>query len=258
MRRLATLGADVRSMGALGWSIYAADRLLDRLTGGRARLWAFRFYAQPVPDEPLLPPARGVSKMVVGVIEASDVAPELFERPKGAIEERFEDGSLCIAARDGQRLAGFMWLRFGVLRERLLACDFEPLPAGLTCWDYDFEVLPRYRLGRTFARLWDEGFRLLRARGVRESVSWIAFSNLASQRAHERMGARRVGWLVVLDAFGYKLAAQSGGPRLRGRPRLRFAGRSERLHVPVDTRNDSAHSVAKNQTPVSGPDPDRG
>ena len=222
MRRLQALRADIRQMGALGWVTYAADRFLDRLTSGRSRLWAFRFYAQPVPARPLLAPAKG-TKLRIGVVRLGEVDPDRFERPAGAVEERFAQGSTCVAALDGEELAGFMWLHFGKLRERLLACDFEPFPAGRTCWDYDFEVFPRFRLGRTFARLWDETYRVLRERGVESSVSWISFSNRASQRAHERMGAQAVGWLIVLEVYGYKLAAQSDAPFVR------WASRDRRL-----------------------------
>ncbi|MFP5406736.1 MAG: N-acetyltransferase family protein, partial [Gammaproteobacteria bacterium] len=229
MSKLAELRADVREMGGVGWSAYATDRLLDRLSAGRARLWAFRFYAQPIPDRPLLAPSRS-TRLRIGVVRPGEIDSRRFERPAGAVEERFAAGSTCIAAVDGEELAGFMWLHFGRLRERLLACDFEPLPSGRTCWDYDFEVFPRFRLGRTFARLWDETYQLLRERGVEASVSWISFSNRASQRAHERMGAQPIGWLAVLELFGYKLAAQSN------RPYVRLAAPGRRLHVRVDAR----------------------
>ena len=249
MPRLKGLRTDIRQMGVAGWMLYATDRLLDRVTRGRARLWAFRFYAQPVPVRPMLSPSQS-TKLRVGKLAPDEIDPLCFDRPAGAIEERFAAGSTCIAALDAQELAGFMWLHFGTLRERLLACDFEPVPAGQTCWDYDFEVLPRFRLGRTFARLWDEAYRLLRDRGVAASVSWIAFPNLASQRAHARMGAQRVGWLIVLDVYGCKFSAQSSRPFVRITPSRR------RLHVrvcanlplediPTRTRETRAKSIIR-------------
>ncbi len=237
MPRLKGLRADIRRMGVVGWMLYAADRLLDRATRGHARLWAFRFYAQPVPTRPMLSPSAS-KKLRVGRLAPDEIDPLRFERPAGAIEERFAAGSTCIAALDAQELAGFMWLHFGTLQERLVACDFEPIPTGQTCWDYDFEVLPRFRLGRTFARLWDEAYKLLRDRGVAASVSWIAFPNLASQRAHARMGAQRVGWLIVLDVYGYKFSAQSNRPFARITPPTR------RLHVQVNVTLPIAHSPA--------------
>lgn len=218
---------DIRAMGKLGWFLHAFDRALRKLTCNHARLWSFRFYAQPVSGQRMLPPATG-TKIVVRTLEPAEIDAEQFERPPGVIERRFEDGSVCIAALDRGSLAGFMWLHFGQLRERLLDCDFEAVPSGRSCWDYDFEIKPKYRLGRTFARLWDEAHQLLRDRGIEASVSWIAFSNQGSQRAHERMGARRVGWLIVFELRGIKLALSSIAPYLHA------AGRGHRLYFPVD------------------------
>jgi hypothetical protein len=227
MSRRQRLRDDLREMGLAGWASYSLDRLLARLTGRRVRFWALQFYAQPVPKEPLLAPARA-SKLKVGLIEVGDVPSALFERPRGAVEKRFQDGSLCVAARSGEAVAGYMWLHFGRLKERMFICDFEAVPTTTACWDYDFEVLPPYRLGRTFVRLWDEAFRILRERGIETTVSWILLSNRASARAHERMGARPAGWLVLLTWAGYGLAVQ---PRA---PFLRLARPGRRLHVQVD------------------------
>lgn len=226
MIKLAALSADIRAMSVVGWLSYATDRLVGRLSAGQVRLWAFRFYAQPVPDQPILAQPRNRS-LDVRQVAAGEIAPSDFGRPAGAVEQRFSNGSACIAALDGDELAGFMWLHFGRLEERLVACDFQALPEGEACWDYDFEIMPRYRLGRTFARLWDEAYRLLRRRGIQASVCWIALSNRSSQRAQERMGALRVGWLIVLDAWDYKLAVQPAWPFVR------FATRNRRLNIRV-------------------------
>lgn len=239
MSSIGAMLSDLRQMGVVPWALYALDRALDRLSKGRARLWSFRFFAQPVPSADLVnTPSSGKSRFAV--LEPGEIPASLFGRPSGAIEERFRGGSTCIAALNGNELSGFMWLQFGALRERLVACDFEPLPANLTCWDYDLEVLPRYRLGRTFARLWDEAFRVLRKRGVQATVSWIAFSNVASRRAHERMGARQVGWLVVLDLFGFKFAAQSTAPFVM------FSPAGHRLRIRVDITKHLPALAAEN------------
>lgn len=251
MTRLEEFRSDIRTMGIAGWAFYLADRVLDRISRGRARLWVFRFYAQAVPLRPMLPAGRN-TRLRVGPLAEGSIDPALFGRPLGAIEERFRAGSVCIAALDEGQLAGFMWLHFGRLRERLLECDFEALPSGRTCWDYDLEVTPRYRLGRTFARLWDEANRLLRDRGVAASVSWVTFWNLASQHAHERMGARRLGWVGVVELFGLKLAVCSE------KPLVQCALPRHRLYIPIDVStflaNAESHSIARNHTP----EPDRG
>lgn len=214
-------------MGLLGWAFYAGDRALSRLSNAHVRLWCFLFYTQPVPRAGSVPAARTDPGLEIGPIAEGQIAAEAFERPPGAIERRFADGSVCIAARKKGRLLGFLWLHFGRLQERLVACDFEALPAELACWDYDVEVLPQYRLGRTFARLWDAAHALLRERGIRSTVSWVLLSNTPSRRSHERLGARPIGWLVVLDIWDRKIAITSSTPIFR------FAGKGKRIHLPL-------------------------
>lgn len=250
MTRLEEFRTDIRAMGPGGWALYLADRALDRISSGRMRLWSFRFYAQAVPPEPLLS-SKGNTKLRIGAVSPDAIDPALFGRPPGAIAQRFQAGSVCVAALDGPCLAGFMWLHFGRLQERLLECDFEPLPAGQTCWDYDLEVAPRYRLGRTFARLWDEANRLLRDRGVAASVSWVTSWNRASQRAHERMGARRVGWLGVVELFGFKLAVHSAAPHVR------WASPKRRLYIPVDVSTFLAGAGTHSRASARATDPAR-
>lgn len=213
-------------MGVTGWCSYKLDRLLAKASRGRIRLWVLCLYLQPVPSRPLLAPPRHTN-LRFGIVTAAEISASEFKRPKAAIDSRFERGSVCVAGRTDQGVAGYLWLHFGRLRERMFACDFEGLPAGRTCWDYDLEIAPQYRLGRTFARLWDETFRVLRERGIAHTASWIHCANLASRRSHERMGATRVGWLILLDVFGFKMALASS------RPFLRFAGPGKRIYIPV-------------------------
>jgi len=78
----ASLRDDIRRMGKTGWLVYAIDRALDRLTGGRAGLCLLRFYLQPVPDSSLLPP-RSDDPVSVGPIAADRVPEAAFDRPRG-------------------------------------------------------------------------------------------------------------------------------------------------------------------------------
>jgi len=213
-------------MGVAGWCSYKLDRLLAKASRGRMRLWVLCLYLQPVPSGPLLTPQRQTN-LRFGVVTAAEISASEFKRPKAAIDSRFERGSVCVAGRTDKGIAGYLWLHFGRLRERMFACDFEGLPAGRTCWDYDLEIAPQYRLGRTFARLWDETFRVLRERGIAHTASWIHCANLSSRRSHERMGATQAGWLILLDVFGFKMALASS------RPFLRFAGPGKRIYIPV-------------------------
>jgi len=210
MRRPAFLG-DIRRIGLAGWLAYACDQAVSTIFAGRVRFTALWFYAQPVDRIPTIAPRSG-DRMQIRVIEHGDVPEEAFGRPLGAIAERFEQGSVCIAALKDSELAGFMWLQFDELRERLMRCDFVPTPHGKACWDFDFFVSPQYRLGRTFSRLWSYAKMYLDARDIENTLSWIAFDNSASRRSHESMGANAVGWAVVLIAWKFQLTLTSVRP----------------------------------------------
>lgn len=204
---------DIRRIGLTGWLAYACDHTVSSIFAGRVRFTALWFYAQPVERIPTIEPRSG-DRMQIRVIEYGDVPEAAFGRPPGAIAERFEQGSICIAALKNAELAGFMWLQFDELRERLVRCNFVPTPHGKACWDFDFFVSPQYRLGRTFGRLWSHAKMYLDARGIETTLSWIAFDNSASRRAHESMGARTVGWAVVLTAWKIQLTFTSVRPHV--------------------------------------------
>lgn len=227
--RFVRIRADRTAMGLPGWLFYLADRALSRISFGTIRVSGLWFYSQAVPATPEASSRTGNSIQVRVVAEA-EFPETAFNRPVEAIRERFRDGSICVAAFKGDEMIGFMWLSLGPLRERLFRCVFEPAPPGLASWDYDIFIEPRYRLGRTFVRLWDEANQVLRERGVRATVSWVRFENLASQKAHQRLGARRVGWLVLLQLGGWQIGV---GPQP---PRIQLAGPRSTAHVRVDAR----------------------
>ena len=213
-----------RLVAGLGRASYLADRAFERATGGRARLHAMWFYSQPVPAAGVIGPStsrsatataaptRSVGTIVVRRVAAGEIDEAKFQRPVGVVTARFAAGSECVAAlRDGE-LLGYAWLDFVAVDEIMVRAVFEPAPLGRAAWDYDVWIAPKYRLGRVFSRLWDEAHALLRARGVEATLSWIAMRNDASIRAHERMGAHRVGWAAFLVLGPVQLTLASVRP----------------------------------------------
>lgn len=227
----ASLRDDIRRMGGAGWLVYAIDRALGRLTGGRAGLCLLRFYLQPVPASSLLPPRPG-DPVSVGPIAADRVPEAAFDRPEGAVAQRFADGSTCIAALKGDELLGFMWLQPACLRERIVRCSMHVSPADRVVWDYDFYIAPRYRLGRLFARLWDAAGAHLREGGIEATVSWVHLGNRASAQAHARLGARSIGAAMFVRLFGRQLMLTSLRPWFA----WSAPGRTPNLYVDVGNR----------------------
>lgn len=205
--------ADVKQLGIAGWTTYAVDRLLGRITRGRGGFHVLRFYVQPVPEMPDFAAKPG-DAIHIAPIAPDTVDPAAFGRPLEAIADRFGDGSVCIAALKDKELIGFMWLQAGMLRERIVRCHMHALPAGRVEWDYDFFIEPRYRFGRLFGRLWQVAAQSLRDRNVEATVSWVKLGNRASEQAHARLGARPIGWAVFLVLFGHQLMVTSMRPRI--------------------------------------------
>lgn len=199
-------------------AIHFAARALRKASGNRIRLRRYRFVAQPVPQQPLLPQRPGGS-MRVEQIDASHPLCAQLPRPREVIRKRFAAGGLCFAASMSGRLIGCLWLQHDRYEEDEVACLFLPRPAEQAVWDYDVYVDPAYRAGRAFTRLWDAAYAYLRSRGVKWTMSRVSAAAVDSMNAHTRLGAVRVGSAVFLCCGKREFVhvASSASVRLAGR-----------------------------------------
>ena len=74
-------------------------------------------------------------------------------------------------------------------------------------------ILPKYRLGIGFLRLWDEAKRLLRSQGISWSMSRISAFNRVSLASHGKLGTQVVGSVMFLHLGRMQLALASIRPR---------------------------------------------
>lgn len=183
----AKLKRTLQELGTVNSALYLAGRLLQRISGERARIIRYQFFAQPVPQAPP-PPTSG--KCQVRIVTADDPIVQAFPRPAHVIARRFADGATCFVAQMGERFAGFLWLARNAYEEDEVRCRFELVPASLCAWDFDVYVEPDFRIGRSFSRLWGAANTHLAAQGVRWSLSRISAFNPASLAAHRRLGIR--------------------------------------------------------------------
>lgn len=188
-------------------------RHLSSMSRGRAGLHLYRLVAQPVPDEPLLPPGRG-QRIAVRPITAEESEALTFPRPRSVIRQRFRDGGQCLGAFRDDRLIGFLWLHWGTYQEDEVRCLFRPEPADTTAWDYDVWVDPAFRFSPAFAKLWDEAFTRLRSAGVTWTMSRVAAGNAGSLGAHGRLKARAVGSALFVRAGPLQLTVATARPWL--------------------------------------------
>lgn len=225
----------VRELGGRGDALlYLADRVLDRASGGRARVVKYHVVAQPIGRAGAYAVLRDDGRTRIEPAPPSHPCVADFPRPPAVVARRYRDGAQCLVATVGAAFAGFLWWQSHRYDEDEVRCRYELADAARSVWDFDVHVEPRWRLGRTLARLWAEADRRLAAQGIEWSFSRISAFNRASLAAHSRLGARRCASavFVVLGPLQLSWLAGADGARAawprwsigeRGKPRLVLA-----------------------------------
>lgn len=199
----------VERLGVVDAALMAVDRALAWISRGRARLHKYYFMAQPVPAAaPVRMRAAGIA---VEELAAGDPRLALLARPGDELQRRFAAAARCFGAWHGDTLAGFLWFTAGAYEEDEVRCTFRVEPRDEAVWDFDVHVEPAFRLGRTFALLWEAAFGAMRARGVRWTLSRVSAFKAESMRAHQRLGARRTGWAIFLSFGSLQITLTSRG-----------------------------------------------
>ncbi len=176
-------------LGAFDGSLYFLDYALRKVSGNHAYLIRYYLVAQPVQTKAS---CRASPKNPATPLDPGDPLVPLFPRPPEVIAKRLRDKSLCFLARSGDEFAGFLWLAFNAYDEDEVRCRYELADPASCVWDYDVHVEPKYRISRTFARLWDAANAHLTENGVRWSMSRISAFNPASLAAHGRLGIHKL------------------------------------------------------------------
>lgn len=197
---VANLKRTFQELGFANGAIYLAGRLLQRLSGDRARIIRYQLVAQPVPQTSTQP-LRTSTTSRIRIVGPDDPVVSAFPRPPHVIAKRFADGATCFVAEVGDRFAGFLWLARNAYEEDEVRCRYEFFPPELCAWDFDVYVEPAFRIGRTFSRLWEAANAHLAAQGVSWSLSRISTFNPGSLAAHRRLGIRSMGMATFL-VFG--------------------------------------------------------
>lgn len=199
-----------RQFGAAGGTIYLIDQALLRLSG-QTRLQFYELMIQPIPDEPLI--AERFTRMLsYRQIVAGDPEVALMPAREDIKAERFEQGALCLGAFKKDELIGYMWFAFERYNEDEVRCVFELNPGREAVFDFDFYLFPKHRMGLGFISLWEGANRFLRERGVRYTYSRLTRFNVASRKAHNHLGWKRLGRAVFLKLWGFEMMCSDVRP----------------------------------------------
>ena len=180
------------SFGWLNTLIYLLGRLLGRISQNRVRIYKYYLVMQPVHKKPLLPPGRG-KNIKIRLIDKEDEVIHQFPRPYKVIQDRFKNGAKCLVAFKDQQFIGFIWLVFDCYQEDEVRANFILSPIESTAWDFDIYIKPDFRLGMTFARLWDEANNFLLMNKRNWTYSRVSAFNTESLKSHSYIGAKSFG-----------------------------------------------------------------
>lgn len=208
----ARLSSPFREFGAAAGSLYVLDRLLRALSP-RLGLFVYELMVQPVVAKPLLP-ASMAQHLSYHLIEAGDA--EVAEMPaRTEIKaERFAMGAQCLGVYLKGKWVGYIWLARHQYLEDEVRCAYALSHPEVSVFDFDLVVLPAYRMGVGFAAVWQAANAHLRSQGVKYSFSRVTRFNLASRRAHARLGCRRLGRAVFLKAGALECMLATVAPYL--------------------------------------------
>jgi len=193
--------------------LYLLGRAMHVLSKGRCYLIRYYLVAQPVPN-PFIPMCRPSESDKVVEVRGHDSLVGYFPRPDAVIRERFAKGHVCLAATNKDLFSGFLWVARGSYDEDEVHCHFVLAEPAISAWDFDVHVEPRFRLGRTFARLWDAANASYSASGIKWSFSRISAFNQKSLQSHGRMGLFRLHTLTFFCLGKYQIGLMSCNPYL--------------------------------------------
>jgi len=241
---LAKLSSPFREFGLFAGLVYAVGRLLQRVST-HLRLYFYELLVQPIPDEPLLPPKLARTLEIRQLREDDPEIAVMPARPE-IKKSRFKQNAICLGAFQHEAFVGHIWFCLHAYEEDEVRCTFVLPEGNQAVFDFDLYLFPEHRMGLGFVGIWNGANEFLRSRGVKFSFSRLTRFNLASRRAHESLGARRVARMFVLQAWQVELMVATVAPYVH-----LSLGKSNRVQVRL--RSNACFSEPRRQPLVDSP-----
>lgn len=191
----------IRTLGVVDGALYLVSRLLCVASRNRCSLLRYYFVAQPINRVAPEKLARNSDILIRRIFPGDPLLPQL-SRPMSVLEDRFRQGATCFLATKGVEIVGYIWIILDQYKEDEVRCVYRTRPERKVAWDFDVYIDPRYRLGRSFVRLWDAAAGFLEERGYEASISRISAFNQRSLKSHSSMGAIRLGSATFIKLWG--------------------------------------------------------
>lgn len=189
----------LREFGLFAGLLYSIDQALSRLSSD-LRLFCYELVIQPIPDKPFIP-AKFAKSLDIREIKRGDPEIDLMQARPEIKELRFEQNAICLGAFKKSKLIGYVWFSFHTYEEDEVRCTFVLTPDKEAVFDFDLYIFPEHRMGLAFMGIWNGAFEYLRTNGIKYSYSRLTRFNLASRRAHERLGSKCISRAVFLKVW---------------------------------------------------------
>lgn len=194
------LKSTYKELGATSTLVHICNRILNSLHLKHLAIYKYYITKQTVLSSNLLPFDKGRNIEVREICSGDPVCLQLG-RPAEVVQTRFNQGGRCYAAFRKEEIAGYLWLNFGKYQEDEVRCTFVLSPFNKSAWDYDVYVFPKHRFSFTFPRLWEYANEAMLEHGIENTYSRIAYYNIASVNAHQKLGSRVIGSIYFLRFF---------------------------------------------------------
>ena len=186
--------------------IYGINRILSRI-GANSRIYFYEIMVQPVADKPMISDRMSKS-FSIREIQRDDPLFGSTLTPEEVVNDRFDQGAICLGAFQDGKFIGYQWLCPGPYEEDEVRCLFIPHPDGKAVFDFDIFIFPEHRFGLGFVALWDGANKYMRERGIEFTTSRVSRFNTQSRRSHQHLGWKRIGraWFLSGSTLQFMLA----------------------------------------------------
>jgi len=200
------------SFGYRVTAAYLLHRLLQKLSKSSG-CYYYYIYEQELTQHKQAQALRAAnSKLAFNWYQDFDDIHLQLPRPESVLKERFNQKTSCVMAIQEQEVTACAWFTESSYQEDEVRCtfDFSHLPNHV--WDYDVYVIPKYRVGRLFLRLWRQVEMYWQDKGKTASLSRISAFNQNSVTSHEKLGAKRLASACFLCVGNIQLMVSSTAP----------------------------------------------
>lgn len=203
---------NINEMGALASLLYTLSKLIGKLSKNSG-LHYYLFVTQKTQSSPRLPAHRGKNFKFQTLASHSPLL-EALPRPSEVINNRFNQGSVCITATKDEQFVGCIWLSLHSYIEDEVRAIFMPQPANQVAWDYDVFIAPEYRATYLFPKLWDAADNYLISQGYEATTSRISGFNTQSINSHKKLGAKIIAKAVYIKLCTLQLSLSTVSPHI--------------------------------------------